>query len=229
MAAVTPEVIVFGVHVAAGVVALLGGAVAMVTEKGGDRHRRAGRYYVGSMAVVVGTVPLILAFDPTDFVRQFLLLVAVFSGYLVFSGYRVLSRKRPTDGSDPVDRLAAGFVILASLGMGVWGALLAIRGTQIGVVLVVFGAIGGSIGGLDVADFLNPDRRDPWMADHLLRMVGGYIATVTAVSVTNFVTLYPDVVPEVVAWLWPTAVGVPLIWYWQSKYAGVGPLAGVVG
>ncbi len=229
MVASTPEAIVLGVHVAAGVVALVAGAVALVTEKGGRRHRRAGRAYVRAMAVVVGTVPLLLAFDPTDFVRQFLLLVAVFSGYLVFSGYRVLARKRPAAKGETVDRLAAGLLVLASLGLGGWGLALVTGDAStafadIGVVMSVFGGIGLIVGSYDLRDFLSPDRRDPWIADHLGRMIGGYIATVTAVTVVNLA----DVLPGVVAWLWPTAVGVPLIWYWQSTYADVGPLAGVI-
>lgn len=56
-------------HIAAGVVALIAGGVAMASEKGGDRHRRAGRFYVRSMAVVVVTVPILLVFDPADFAR----------------------------------------------------------------------------------------------------------------------------------------------------------------
>lgn len=56
------------------------------------------------------------------------------------------------------------------------------------------------------------------MADHLGNMIGAYIATVTAVSATN---LTPFI--GVVAWLWPTALGVPLIWYWQAKYGDTGP------
>ena len=211
-------------HIVAGAVALVAGGVAIGTEKGGDRHRRAGRVYVGSMGVVVGTVPVLLALDPTNFGRQFLTLVAVFSGYLVFSGYRVLSRKRPADTGETVDRIAGVLVVVASLAMGGWGVVLVADGTQLGVVLTVFAVIGVFVGGSDLLAFRSPNRRDPWMAEHLLRMIGGYIATVTAVSVVNFA----GIVPTAVAWLWPTAVGVPLIWYWQSTYADVGPLAEAV-
>lgn len=229
MVMVTPEGIVLGIHIAAGFVALFAGAVALLTEKGGDRHRQAGRYYVRSMAIVVGTVPLLLAFDPADFARQFLLLVAVFSGYLVFSGYRVLSRKRATAEGDIVDGFAAGLVVFASLGLGGWGLSLAVAGTSTGIVMAVFGSIGFAAGVAELGDFLNPDRRDPWMANHLARMIGGYIATVTAVSVVNFVEVMPGVVPDPVAWLWPTVVGVPLIWYWRGTYTNTGPLASIVG
>jgi hypothetical protein len=175
------------------------------------------------MTIVIGTVPVLLAFEPTDFARQFLLLVAVFSGYLVFSGYRILSRKRPADEPASIDWLVAGLAVVASLGLVAWGAVLAFGGTSIGIVMAVFGLIGIAFGGSDLMDFRNPDRRGPWMADHLSRMIGGYIATVTAVSAVNLA----GIAPEVVAWLWPTAIGVPLIVYWQGKYANHGPLASV--
>ena len=234
MVTITPEGVALGAHVVAGVVALLAGLVALATEKGGDRHRLAGRTYVRSMAVVVATVPVLLAFDPTDPFRQFLLLVAVFSGYLVFSGYRVLSRKRPAAGADAVDWLAAGSVVAASVGLGVWGLALVVDGTgalggSLGIVMVVFAGIGGALGVADLRGFGEPGRRAPWTADHLSRMIAGYIATVTAVSAVNATALLPGVVPGAVAWLWPTAVGVPLIWYWQSKYADAGPLADAGG
>lgn len=225
MVEASPEGLALAAHIAAGFVALFAGAVALVTEKGGDRHRQAGRVYVRSMAVVVGLVPVLLAFDPTDFVRQFLLLVAAFSGYLVFSGYRVLSRKRPAADGEPVDWAAAGLVLLASLALGGWGLAIVAGGTDIGFVMVVFGAGGTVLGVSDLREFRNADRRDPWMADHLARMIGGFIATVTAVSVVNLAGL----VPPAVAWLWPSAVGVPLIVYWQGKYTGIGPLASVGG
>lgn len=225
MAGPTPEGVVLGVHIAAGFVALLAGFVALATRKGGDRHRLAGRVFVWSMAVVVGLVPVLLAFDPSDFARQFLTLVAVFSGYLVFSGYRVLSRKRPAAQGEAVDWLAAGLLVLASLGLGGWGTMLFAGGTGIGFVMALFGGIGIAAGVSDLRAFRVVDRRDPWIVDHLARMIGGYIATVTAISVVNLT----GVLPGAVVWLWPTAVGVPLIWYWQATYAESGPFAGTVG
>lgn len=216
------EATVLGLHVAAGVVALLAGLGALATTKGGRTHRRAGRVYVGAMAVVVGTVPVLLALDPTT-LRVFLALVAVFSGYLAFSGYRVLSRKRPADAAAPVDWAAAGLVVAACLALGGWGVALLVAGDSFGLVMAVFGAIGLSFGGTDLRAF-RAAAGGEWLVDHLSRMVGAYIATVTAVSAVNL-----TMVPRVVAWLWPTAVGVPLILYWQGVYGDTGPLAGLTG
>ncbi len=216
---VTAEAATLWAHIAAGVVALAAGGVALVTEKGGRRHRRAGRVYVAAMAIVVVTVLPLFVLDPTFF-RTFLLLVAVFSGYFAFSGYRVLARKRPSDDPAVVDWAAAVAVVVACVALGAWGVTVVAGGDSFGVVMVVFGGIGGLLGGSDLrAYWRNADGA--WLVDHLSWMVGAYIATVTAVSVVNL-----SMAPDVVGWLWPTGVGVPLIWYWQAEYADVGPLAG---
>ncbi|SEW08904.1 DUF2306 domain-containing protein [Halobacterium jilantaiense] len=208
-------------HVAAGVLALIAGGLALATEKGGRRHVRVGRVYVGSMAVVVATVVPLFAVDPTTF-RAFLLLVAVFSGYFVLSGYRALARKRPGDGPTAVDWAGSGAVLAACLALGVWGVCLLADGDSFGVVMAVFGTIGALVGAADLRAF-RADTDGPWLVSHLSRMVAGYIATVTAVAVVN-----AGPVPDVLAWLSPTVVGVPLIWYWQAVYGDAGPLAGRV-
>lgn len=204
--------VILWVHITAGVAALLAGLGAMVTAKGRHRHRRAGRIYVWSMAVVVATVVPLFAFDPTELVLQFLLLVAVFSGYLAFSGYRVLSRKRPRNDAASIDWIAACAVILACVGLAAMGGYLLVAGTSFGLVMIVFGLIGGAFGVEDLRTFRS-DGSEERIVDHLSRMVGAFIATVTAVVAVNL-----TMVPAVVAWLLPTAVGVPLIVYWQRKY-----------
>ncbi|SDJ99204.1 DUF2306 domain-containing protein [Natronorubrum texcoconense] len=219
---VTLESVTLWAHIAAGVVALLAGLVAVVTVKGGRRHRRAGRIYVASMGIVVGTVLPLLAFEPSSN-RIFLTLVAVFSGYFAFTGYRVLARKRPTDEAETVDWTAAVLVVGACLFLGGWGVGFLVGGNSFGTVMIVFGLIGLVVGVSDLLAFRDSDRREPWLNDHLGRMMGAYIATVTAVSVVNFTAVSP-----VVSWLWPTAIGVPLIWYWSRKYANTGPFARLV-
>lgn len=216
------ETVTLWIHIAAGVVALLTGVIALVTRKGGLRHRQAGRTYVASMGVVVVTVLPLLALDPSPN-RVFLTLIAIFSGYFAFSGYRVLSRKRPVDNAEPVDWAAAVFVVGACLILGGWGVSLLLGGNSFGTVMIVFGVIGLTVGFSDLRVFRDPVRRGPWMMDHLSRMMGAYIATVTAVSVVNLTMVSP-----VVSWLWPTAIGIPLIWYWFRKYSNTGPFARLV-
>ena len=198
-------------HIAAGVLALSAGLVAIATEKGGRRHVRAGRIYVGSMAVVVTTALPLAAVD-ADY---FLFSIAVFSGYLVFTGWRVLARKRPEPGvASPVDWAAnltmVGFG-LAMVGLG--GANL-LDGDGLGVALVVFGAIGLALAGGQVWSIYSPPE-DPreWFSRHIVFMGAGYIATVTAAVTVNLVML-----PPVLRWVGPTLVGTPLIAVAVARY-----------
>jgi len=203
------------VHIAAGTVAVFAGVVALLTEKGGRRHRGAGKIFLGSMAVVVATVFVLVLTDTTTF-RIVLTLVAVFSGYLAFSGYRVLARKRSPGSAHTVDWLAAGSVVLACLALGGWGASRALGGDSFGIVMAVFGVIGVAYGGLEIRQFRSGSAGE-WLVGHLQRMIAAYIATVSAVSAVNLTPVL-----GIGAWLWPTVAGTPLIYYWSKRYSTTG-------
>jgi hypothetical protein len=195
------EAVTLWTHVAAGSVALVAGAAALLTEKGCRRHRRAGRAFVRSMAVVVATVFALLALDPTSF-RVFLALVAVFSGYFVASGDRVLARKRPADDPAAVDWALASVTATACLALAGWGVASLASGTTFGLVLVVFGGLGTLVAGGDLWQF-GPGTDPHWLGVHLTRMPAAVVATVSAVSAVNLTPML-----GVAAWLWPTPVGV---------------------
>lgn len=200
-----PESITLGAHVLAGFVALFAGMGAIGTTKGGLRHRRFGRTYVYAMAFVSGSALALLGFDPTT-VRQFLALIAVFSFYFAFSGYRVLSRKRPADDPAPVDWTALGLFGLASVGLLAMGGLFWLDGNEFAPVVLVFGGAGTIFGVSDVRTFAGPSDAGDWLGEHVGRMGGGYVATVTAFSAVNFTFL-----PPVARWLWPILLGTPAI------------------
>lgn len=219
MGTLTPEGVTLGLHVLAGFLALFAGAGALATKKGGRRHRKLGRVYVYAMTFVAGSALLLYGFDPT-FTRLFLGLVAVFSYYFVFSGYRVLGRKRPADEPAAVDWAAVALLTLAGLGLLAMGGRLALEGVGFATVMLVFGVIGTGFGVSELRTFRSGDAVPrAWFTRHLSRMIGGYIATVTAFSTVNFTFL-----PVVVRWLWPTAVGVPAILILLRKYR-TGPAA----
>ncbi|WP_436903207.1 hypothetical protein [Halovenus halobia] len=201
--------IVLGVHVLAGVLALLAGLGAIATKKGRNRHNTAGKAYVAAMGVVVVTaVPLAVWIE-----SWFLLAIAIFSGYLVVSGYRIIRRRRrrverPTkrDYLLQGSMLSAGAVMLATGGLGT---------VELGPVLVVFGVIGIV---LAVRELWTLRRAGgaPWIDRHITYMGGGYIATVTATVTVNLTML-----PPLARWLGPTAVGTPLIVYAVNHYRPV--------
>lgn len=201
------------IHISAGVGAIIAGLVAIVTTKGAPRHLRAGRIYAIAMGIVVVTaVPLALVDG-----NYFLLTVAVFSGYLVVAGYRVLSRKRPTPGvAAPLDWAAHLTMVGFGLGMVGLGGYDLWMGDGLGVVPLVFGAIGLSLAGREIqAIFSPPDERMAWFYRHIGFMGGAYIATVTAAATVNLTML-----PSVARWLGPTLVGTPAILWGIARYRG---------
>jgi len=199
------------VHIAAGGVALLAGTGAIVTEKGGQRHRRAGKTYVRAMGVVVVTALPLSAVD-ADY---FLFTIAVFSGYLVFTGYRVLSRKRPTPGdAAPLDWAAHFAMVTVGLGMVLLGGADILAGDALGWALASFGGIGLLLAVSEIRSILAP-AEDPraWFFKHLGFMGAGFIATVTAAVTVNLTML-----PPLLRWLGPTLVGTPLILLTTARY-----------
>jgi hypothetical protein len=119
------------------------------------------------------------------------------------------------DKPKTLDWTAALLVLSASLMLIILAALRpSAVGVRLGPVAVVFGSIGSVLGLVDVKTFIRPaiDRHGWWYA-HMRGMIGSYIAAVTAFSVNTFIFL-----PTVVRWLWPTAIGLPLIVFWIRHY-----------
>lgn len=205
------DLLLYG-HILAGLLALAAGLGAIVTAKGRRRHNAAGKLYVGSMAVVVvSAVPLAVWIE-----NWFLLAIAVFSGYLVFGGYRIVQRRRRGLAElTPVDYAGHGTMILAGAVMiaaGGWQTATGSPGAW--PALAVFGGIGAAFATVTLAQFRAPPAaRTPWITWHIGFMGGAYIATVTATVTVNLTML-----PPLVRWLGPTAVGVPLIVYATGKY-----------
>ena len=79
--------------------------------------------------------------------------------------------------------------------------------------MVVFGGIRVAFGTMDMRLFHSDDHGE-WMVSHLQRMISALIATVSAVSAVNLTPLL-----GIVAWLWPTVLRIPLIYYWSDKYS----------
>ena len=200
-------------HIAAGSIALFVAPGAMLTVKGGRWHRRWGRVYVWAMGVVAATAIVLATIRP----NLFLALVAVFSFYLAFTGQRTIARRRLPQGRRATALDWGGTVVA---GMGAVGlllyALLPRGGGRPGLwpVALIFGLLGLLLAWRELQSFRYPAAEPrAWWYRHMGNMLGAYIATVSAFSVVNFTIL-----PPIVRWLWPTAVGVPLIVLWIRHY-----------
>ena len=194
------------IHIVAGSIAMMGMLLALSARKGGLWHKRGGRAYTYAMAVSLFLATIIsLATE-----NIFLLLIAIFTAYLVYTGWRIVNVKGGIRSS--LDQRLSLAMILISACMVAYGLYMLIQAQSLGVALIIFGFLGGSPA---LQDF---KRTGEWPKGkrrillHLNRMGGGCIATITAVFVANVQTN-----PEFISWLLPSVVGTPLIIYWSKR------------
>lgn len=83
-----------------------------------------------------------------------------------------------------------------------------------GIVFLVFGLLGLRIVKTDFSAFRGKlDIQNTWLIIHIQRMIGAYIAALTAFLVVN-----NKILPGYIAWLLPTVILLPLIIIWTKKY-----------
>ena len=200
-------------HVIAGAVALGSAFSAISTKKGSKNHMFVGRIYSLAMFYVVVGAFILSVVRP----NPFLFSIALFSGYLVWTGFRrARYRNAVLNNIDKVTVVMGVLIIVILLG---YGLNLILSQNSIGIVLIFFG--------LGMVTFVVEDNRalkgelyksKLRIANHLQRMLGGTIATITAVLVQQLVPrIQNNQIPEFVIWIGPTIVLTPLIFYWSKK------------
>ena len=167
-------------------------------------HVYSGLFFFWSMVLVIATA-LPLAIPASN---VFLLLIGLFSFYLAWSGWRYAKRRRAAPYG--LDRVAAALMAATSLAMIGYGVAMLVGGDYLGVALIVFGAIGGSLCSADLRGKRVDERVR--IAGHLTHMLAATIATLTAFLVTNV-----KVEPAIVIWLLPTVVITPVIALWNRR------------
>jgi len=199
-------------HIISGGLALLSGPIAMINQDGGKLHRKAGIIYFYSMMVIfVSSIILSIVRE-----NWFLFMVGIFSFYLVSTGYRALKLKMLHRGQKAakIDWIILVMSLLAGLGlviMGLW--LITAKDNSFGVVPMVFGFVMLSGVKQDYKRFtIPPTQKNHWLMKHISGMMGGYIATLTAFLVQNVNTN-----PSFIAWLAPTVIITPWIFYSINK------------
>ncbi len=200
------------IHIAAGSIGLFTGTINIIRKKGDKLHKNVGRFFYFGM-LINGFAGLIMSLIHTN---HFLLIIAVFSIYMVSTGQRCLSLKELNKLQKPqaIDWILSVSMLLFGLGFILFGGYSVFNENYFGIVPVVFGMI--SIF-MVIKDFKNYQgkikTKNFWLLVHIQRMIGSYIAAATAFLVVN-----NTVLPGVVAWLLPTILLVPFIIKWSRKY-----------
>lgn len=203
------------IHVLGGTVGLVSGTLNMAARKGGPRHKRVGRVFAVSM-LAAGLSALVLSvMHPSPF----LFIVGVFTIYMVGTGWRFLRRMRaPQAGTAWIDRALTLAMAATAVVFVVMGVTRLAHMNLFGLVFVVFGTIALMFVRRDLQYQRNGvGRPGEWISAHLQRMMGAYIAALTAFLVVN-AAHFPAAVPGVVYWLLPTAIITPLIVRWAARY-----------
>lgn len=200
-------------HIGSGFTALVAGVWALSVKPGGNIHRLAGQTFFYAMVSIVVTALVISIIRP----NPFLFAVGLFSFFLASTGYRALYTKRLHSGQQLgiVDwmLLACGVVGgLSLVGMGARGLL---QNHSFSIVPLTFGTLMLLMTVSDVRRFRQPSPyKLQWLRIHIGRMMGAFIASLTAFSAVNF-----HFMPIVARWLWPTVLGGVVIAVFMRRYA----------
>ena len=195
------------IHILVGTIALLCAALAVSSKKGKKIHVLSGRTYFWCMVVIFSTaIPMSIINN-----NIFLFLIAIFSFYLAFAGMR-FSRNRKGIATT-LDWIAVSLMILSGLGMWILAAIYFTNDNSQYIVLLVFGFLAVFLGYGDYKSYKDKTATGKErIAKHLTNMMGGTIAVITAVLVVN-----PPSNPEWIWWVLPTALIVPVIFWWNVK------------
>ena len=199
--------ILLPIHLLAGATALLCAAMAIFSEKGKRIHVLSGRTYFWCM------VAIFLTAIPMSIINSniFLFLIAVFSFYLAFAGMRFARNRKGI--ATTLDWIAVSLMILSGLGMWILATIYFTDDNSQYIVLLVFGFLAVFLGYGDYKSHKDKTATGKErIAKHLTNMMGGTIAVITAVLVVN-----PPSDPEWVWWVLPTALIVPVIFWWNAR------------
>ena len=195
-------------HVFAGFTALTTGLVPMFSKKGSTLHITWGRVYFWAMFVVALTALIRFQMKPR---LIFLAGIAIFSFYNTFTGMRLIRRKEHIKPAF-VDWFGAILMVMGSLVM-LYSAYSASQTNNVFYVTLftIFGMLMFSLAFEDLRVFMNikqidndiPMQARYWFQNHISRMGGSYIATLTAFLVVN----NPPFIPGLVVWIAPGVIG----------------------
>jgi uncharacterized membrane protein len=197
------------IHIFSGALSLLSGLFVLLSKKGNKNHKRIGNIYFYSM-LIAALISFPMSYLHSDY---FLFIIGVFTSYMLLTGRRYLKKKEISD-VETTDWVLTFVMLFFGIAFITFGIYKLINHDSFGTVLLVFGGISCLFVWRDKRNFEGKSRyKNYWLVTHIQRMVGSFIATVTAFLVVN-----NKILPDIVAWLLPTFLLVPLIVKWVIKY-----------
>lgn len=197
------------VHIILGSVSLLVGLLVLLSKKGDNSHKLLGKtYFISMLSAAIISLPMSILHS-----NIFLFIIGIFTSYMLLTGKRYLKIKM-SNNVRKIDWILSLVMLLFCLILLVIGSLTILKGNTFGIVLLVFGLFSALFVYQDYCNFKGKSKiKNYWLVTHLQRMLGSYIATVTAFLVVN-----NSYLPSIFAWLLPSLLLVPLIIIWSRKF-----------
>lgn len=197
-------------HITTGFAGLILGTITAIRKKSDKVHKRTGYWFHISM-LLASSIAIPMSYLHSNL---FLFLVSVFTIYSLITGKRYIQKTKKPEITKYDWFISSAMGAFGSLFVG-FGIFLICRGSNFGIVAIVFGSL-SLLGVLeDWKNFTGRSKfKNCFLTSHINRMTGGYIAPLTAFLVVN-----NSLLPDILAWLLPTLVMTPVIYFWTKKHA----------
>lgn len=176
--------VVLVLHIIAGTLAVLVGAVPLIANKGGAFHRRWGARFMMIMIGVLSTAVVLTVIGRSPYFAG----LTASATLTLFSGWRVLQRRRPDLHAAHRASALDWAVTLACVAVAVLLLVLGHSGRVVANLPVLLSLAYGTLvyAAWDIWRFLAPLSRpyspQLWLYEHIVKIIGAYFATVAAFS-----------------------------------------------
>ncbi len=206
-----PIKILIYIHAFLGGLGLVSGLVGIVVKKGEPIHKKSGKTFSYSIAISA-LISVFIARMPNH-ENLFLFLIGIFTIYLVLAGNRALTLKDQAKmKADWIDIAISSTMLMASLFMIAIAVVNQFQHKGDNVLYALFGGLGMFLSVRDFQTFSTfQKQKNKWLKNHLGRMIGALIASITAFLVAGLH------IHTTIVWILPTILGILYIIFWNNK------------
>lgn len=201
--------IVIYIHAFFGGIGLIAGTAIMFSKKGNLLHKKLGKIF--SLGMLASSVlSLFICMFPNHH-NSFLLMIGIFTIYMILIGNRVVKYKRK-GYKNSLDKLISGTMLITSITMILLTIYQKIFHNNFPILLLIFGFLGLYMSYKDFVFYKNENRHKKWLISHVGKIVGAYIASITA-----FLVAGAGFSNNFYAWILPSIIGTIYIIFWGRK------------
>ncbi len=206
----TVKILIY-IHAFFGGLGLITGLGSIIVTKGSIAHKSMGNLFSIGM-ITSSFISMPIAWMPNH-ENVFLFLIGLFTVYMVVSGKQILTFKSSNKlSANSIDKVISGSMFIISAIMILIGVFGLIKGNVVYTLFVFFGILGLFLTIKDFIFYKNLTRRkNAWLINHIGKMLGAFIASVTAFVVAGLGF------ESIMAWIIPSVIGTAYIIYWKKK------------